>query len=112
GALTARVVGALWWERGRGVEQIADRIAERERTSNGRYRATSVKIMLDGVCENRTARMLEPYLGGNGDATQERGRSYVDPAALPAVVTRLDDEGFQAHIHVIGDGALRDPLAP
>jgi predicted amidohydrolase YtcJ len=110
GALTARVVGALWWERGRGVEQIADRIAERERTSNGRYRATSVKIMLDGVCENRTARMLEPYLGGNGDATQERGRSYVDPAELPGVVTRLDAEGFQVHIHVIGDGAVRDAL--
>jgi predicted amidohydrolase YtcJ len=109
GALTARVVGSLWWERGRGVEQIADRIAERERTSVGRYRATTVKIMLDGVCENRTAHMLEPYLGPDGH-DGGRGLSYVDPAELPEVVTRLDAAGFQVHIHVIGDGAVRDAL--
>jgi predicted amidohydrolase YtcJ len=109
GALTARVVGALWWERGRGVEQVDDRIAERERSTD-RYRATSVKIMLDGVCENRTACMLEPYLGPAGELTDGRGLSYVDPVELPGVLTRLDAEGFQVHIHVIGDGAVRAAL--
>jgi predicted amidohydrolase YtcJ len=109
GALTARVVGALWWERGRGLEQIDDRVAERERSTD-RYRATSVKIMLDGVCENRTACMLDPYLGPGGEPTGERGLSYVDPAVLPGVLTRLDAEGFQVHIHVIGDGAVRGAL--
>jgi hypothetical protein len=110
GSLTARVVGSLWWERGRGLEQVADRAAERDRTSVGRYRATTVKIMLDGVCESRTARMLAPYLGPGGEPTQEQGLSYVDPAELPSVVTGLDAEGFQVHIHVIGDGAVRDAL--
>jgi predicted amidohydrolase YtcJ len=109
GKLTARVVGALWWERGRGVEQVDDRIAERERSTD-RYRATSVKIMLDGVCENRTACMLDPYLDPGGEPTDGRGLSYVDPAELPGVLTRLDAEGFQVHIHVIGDGAVRAAL--
>jgi len=106
GALTARVVGALWWERGRGVEQVADRVAERKASSGDRYRATSVKIMLDGVCENRTARMLEPYVGSDGGI----GLSYVDPVELPAVITALDAEGFQVHVHTIGDGAVRAAL--
>ena len=37
--------------------------------AGGRFRATSVKMMLDGVAENHTAAMLEPYLDGDGCAT-------------------------------------------
>ncbi|MGH2671356.1 MAG: amidohydrolase, partial [Actinomycetota bacterium] len=47
GELTARVIGALWWDRHRGEEQIDDLLAARERGSAGRFAATSVKIMQD-----------------------------------------------------------------
>ena len=57
GELTARVIGALWWQRDRGLEQIEDLVARRERGRVGRFAATSVKIMQDGVCENFTAAM-------------------------------------------------------
>jgi hypothetical protein len=60
GELTARVIGALWWNRYRGGEQIDDLLAARERGSVGRFAATSVKIMQDGVIENFTAGLLEP----------------------------------------------------
>jgi predicted amidohydrolase YtcJ len=110
GELTARVVGALWWERGRGVEQVEELIGYRERTTVGRYRATSVKIMQDGVCENFTASMLEPYLDAEGHPTDNRGLSYVDPEELPGIVTALDAAGFQVHVHTIGDKAVRDAL--
>ena len=40
GELTARVVGAMWWERHRGPEQIEEFVARREATSIGRYQAT------------------------------------------------------------------------
>jgi predicted amidohydrolase YtcJ len=106
GLLTARVVGALWWERGRGDEQI-EQLVEGRRASIGRYRATSVKIMQDGVCENLTARLLEPYLDGSGTPTANLGLAHVDPELLPGIVTRLDAEGFQVHGHAIGDGAVR-----
>ncbi len=110
GELTARVVGALWWDRHRGVEQIEDLLAQRERGRVGRFRATSVKIMQDGVIENFTAGVLEPYLDADGRPTQNRGKSFVDPEELKAAVTRLDAEGFQVHIHAIGERAVREAL--
>jgi predicted amidohydrolase YtcJ len=110
GELTARVVAALWWDRHRGLEQIDDLLARRERGLAGRFRATSVKIMQDGVIENFTAAVLEPYLDGDGRPTQNRGRSFVDPEELKVAVTRLDAEGFQLHVHAIGERAVREAL--
>ena len=62
GDLVADVVGALWWDRDLGLAQVPDLVERRRTQSGGRYRATSVKIMQDGVCENFTAAMLSPYL--------------------------------------------------
>ena len=109
GRLTARVVGALWWERHRGEEQIEGLLQRRARAARGRFRATSVKIMQDGVCENRTAAVLEPYLI-DGEPTGGTGISFVDPDALRAVVPALDASGFQVHIHAIGERAVREAL--
>jgi predicted amidohydrolase YtcJ len=110
GELTARVVGALWWDRHRGLEQIQDLLEQRERGREGRFRATSVKIMQDGVIENFTAAVLDPYLDANGRPTENRGKSFVDPEELKAAVTRLDAEGFQVHVHAIGERAVREAL--
>jgi predicted amidohydrolase YtcJ len=110
GALTARVVGALWWERDRGAEQIPDLVARRSALSAGRFRATSVKIMQDGVPENFTAGMLEPYFDGCGCRTADRGLSFVDPLALREHVTALTRADFQVHVHAIGDRAVREAL--
>jgi hypothetical protein len=110
GALTARVVGSLWWDRHRGEEQIDELVAKRARSSVGRFRATTVKIMQDGVIEDFTAGVLEPYLGPDGTPTSNRGMSFVDPYLLKASVTRLDAEGFQVHIHAIGERAVREAL--
>ncbi len=110
GRLTARVVGALWWERDRGEEQVEGLLERRARATAGRFRASTVKIMQDGVCENFTAAMLQPYLGRDGRPTGNRGISFVDPEALGHHVTRLDREGFQVHFHAIGDRAVREAL--
>ena len=60
GELTARVVAAMWWEDQQGMEQVDQFIAQREQFSSGRFQATSVKIMQDGVLENYTAALVEP----------------------------------------------------
>ncbi len=110
GELTARVVGALWWDRHRGPEQIDDLLERRARGPAGRYRPTSVKIMQDGVLETFTGAMIEPYLGRDGRPTTNRGPSMVDPAVLNEAVTRLDRAGFQVHFHAIGDRGVRECL--
>ncbi|MFJ4858998.1 amidohydrolase [Streptomyces sp. NPDC088730] len=110
GSLTARVTGAMWWDRERGAEQIDELVARRERLSHGRFRAGSVKIMQDGIAENFTAAMTSPYLDGCGCATANSGLSFVDPDALRGHVTRLDALGFQVHFHALGDRAVREAL--
>ena len=111
GRLTARVIGALWWERHQGEEQIETLLAKREQAEGlERFQATSVKIMQDGALENFTAAMIDPYLDADGNLTQDRGPSLIDPDILKSIVTRLDAEGFQVHFHVIGDRATREAL--
>lgn len=110
GELTARVIGALWWDRHRGEEQIPELVDRRARGSAGRFGATSIKIMQDGVVENFTAGVLEPYLGPDGKPSANRGLSFVDPEALKGYVTRLDAEGFQVHFHALAERAVREAL--
>ena len=110
GDLTARVVGALWWDRHLGLEQIEELEAQRARGRAGRFAATSVKIMQDGVCENFTAAVLEPYLDVHGRASENRGISFVDPEPLKEIVTRLDAGGFQVHFHALAERAVREAL--
>ena len=110
GDLSGTVVGALWWDRERGEEQVPELVERRERFSHGRLRAGSVKIMQDGVAENWTAALSEPYLDRCGHAGDNRGHSFVEEAALRSAVHRLDAEGFQVHVHCIGDRAVRETL--
>lgn len=111
GELTGRVVGSLWWDRTRGLEQIDDLVALRESAAGGRrFAATSIKIMQDGVAENFTASMLEPYCDGHGHPTENAGISFVDPDVLNEAAARLDALGFTLHFHAIGDRAVRECL--
>ena len=106
GDLRSYVVGALWWERRLGIEQVADLVGRREALSGGRFQAGAIKVMQDGVAENYTASMLTPYLDAEGRETENRGHSFVEAGALRAAVAALDAAGFQVHVHAIGDRAL------
>ncbi|GHJ96986.1 amidohydrolase [Streptomyces sp. NE5-10] len=110
GSLTARVTGALWWDRERGAEQIPELVDRQKQLKAGRFKATSIKIMQDGIAENFTAAMTAPYLDGCGCATANTGLSFVDPEALRGYVTELDALDFQVHFHALGDRAVREAL--
>jgi hypothetical protein len=107
GELTARVVGALWWKREEGLEQIDELVERRARGPVGRFSPTSVKLMLDGIIENGSAKLTSPYLEADGQPTDKSGLDFIEPERLTAAVTRLDALGFQCHFHAIGDGASR-----
>ncbi len=104
GRLRGSVLAALWWDRAGGIEQIERLRVWREQRAPG-YRPHAVKLMLDGVMENFTASMLEPYHEVGG-----AGIDMIDPRFLQEVVTALDEEGFQCHFHAIGDAAVRHAL--
>ncbi len=107
GELTARVVGALWWDRARGLEQIDELVERRAGGIAGRYAGTSVKLMVDGVVEHQSAAMLEPYFDPDGHPTPSTGMVFIAPEILQPAVGRLDALGFQPHFHALGDRAVR-----
>ncbi|GAA4356985.1 amidohydrolase [Angustibacter luteus] len=119
GLLTARVTGALWFPRGTTAERLPDVVADlvRRRSDvaaavpDGRFRAGTVKVMQDGVVESRTAGLVEPYVELPGCACEPRsGLSYVDPQVLRDAAVLLSRNGFQLHVHAIGDRAVRESL--
>jgi predicted amidohydrolase YtcJ len=105
GQITMHAEGNFLWDRTRGEEQIDDLLALRERGSLGRVRMRGAKIFVDGVLENFTGALLEPYVG-----TDNRGMAMHDTDELARMVTLLDSHGFQVHMHTIGDRAVRDAL--
>jgi predicted amidohydrolase YtcJ len=108
GLLTCHAVGALWWDRSRGLDQIDDMLARRERAAagDGRFRATTVKLMVDGVCETFTAAMSAPYLDHHGHPSGHSGNLFFEPEVLSEATRRLAAAGFQLHFHAIGDRAV------
>lgn len=109
GGLVGDVVAAMWWDRHRGIDQIEE-LAQRRAIGAPGFRPTSVKLMLDGVAENFTAAMLEPYLDSEGNLTDNEGLLFIDPGELRQIVSALDAHGFQCHFHAIGDAAVRSAL--
>jgi len=111
GDLTLRTTLSLWWDRDGGLEQLAWFEDARRSATIGRLRASTVKLMLDGVLENFTGALLEPYLDAAGRATDNAGIDFIEPARLAReIAPALDAAGFQLHFHAIGDRAVRSGL--
>ena len=106
GTLTARVNASIYVDTEKGVAEVPRLKSLRGKYRGQRLRADGVKIFADGVLETRTAAVIEPYIGFGDD----RGNANLTPGAFQALATALDREGFQIHIHAIGDRGIRDAL--
>jgi predicted amidohydrolase YtcJ len=90
-----------------GVESdIHEYLRRRNTLSGGRLTSDSVKLFIDGVIENVTSPLLEPYLEGN---RRPMDLIYQEDE-LDALFTRLDREGLSIHVHAIGDKGIRRTL--
>lgn len=78
----------------------------RDKYHSRNFRATTIKLFIDGVIEANTAAMLQPYLDKENDA----GKLLWEPELLNPFVELIDREGFQPHFHAIGDRAVRTAL--
>jgi predicted amidohydrolase YtcJ len=106
GGLTMRIEGNLWWDVGGGVDDNVARLVELRETGRiGRLRVRGAKLFVDGVLENFTGTLLEPYTG-----TDNVGIPLFGHDELAHIVTLLHGHGFQVHMHAIGDRAVRDAL--
>jgi predicted amidohydrolase YtcJ len=107
GELTVRVAATGLVRPDDGVEESLQRLIELRRSyQTPMVRMHSAKFFLDGVLENRTGAMLEPYsdrIGGN--APLMFGENH-----LRELFVAFDRERFQIHVHVIGDKAARAAL--
>lgn len=122
GALSARVMLALGSDdleayggpdgmaSARDAVAVASRIAPFGAPGPARLAAGAVKFFVDGILENRTGAMLEPYLDAGGAATGGTGILNFEPAVLRRLAVELDTRGFQLHYHAIGDRAVREAL--
>ena len=122
GALTARVVlsmGASELDDFAGIDGLvairdavlaAGRSAAPGSPGPARLRATAIKFYVDGILENRTGALLDPYLDAHGEPTGGIGMTTLVPEELNRLSIALDGQGFQLHYHAIGDRAVREAL--
>ena len=111
GAATCRINTAFRADPLRWTDQREHFIAGRARAANdpatrGLVTASTVKFFADGVIEAGTGFLLEPY----EDAPHSCGLPTWSPEGLAEAVRRFDADGFQIHIHAIGDAGVRMAL--
>ena len=104
--LTVRVFASLSVDPAKGLGQVPGLVAKRARYDGRLLGADSAKIFADGVLESETAALLDPYL----DRPGYRGIPEIDPATFNPLAAALDKEGFQIHVHAIGDWGIRMTL--
>jgi predicted amidohydrolase YtcJ len=68
--------------------------------------ANTVKFFADGVVENETGSLLQPYCSG----LHSHGMQVWEGDSLAQAARKVDELGFQIHIHAIGDAAARQAL--
>jgi predicted amidohydrolase YtcJ len=94
--------------------EIAKAVALREEFANTPFMtANSIKIFADGVIEfpAQTAALRAPYLDPEtGKPGSRSGEVLFDPATIVALVAEADRQGFDVHVHAIGDGAVHETL--
>ena len=105
GDLTMKVVAAHVTNPALPASQVDALTKLRDKYTYGHLRANSAKILMDGIVEAKTAAVIEPYVG-----TNDHGILNWQAAEFAAMAQRLDKEGFQIHIHAIGDKAVRAGL--
>ena len=109
--LTARTTLSLWaYPSAEDAQQLDALVAmyAAPTEADALLHTTQVKLYSDGLLENTTAALLQPYRVETwGPKT---GLSYFDQARIAKYATHLQAVGFDLHIHAIGDRAVRESL--
>jgi len=108
-ALLLRVrasISPINWQPGAFGDDIFDFVTTRERMRRPGIDVESVKVYIDGVLENGSAVLLEPY----NDSNLSGGAPFYSQEDLNRYITWIDGQDLQVHLHAIGDGGVRMAL--
>ncbi len=107
GGLTVKVRAGVVFD---GIDDFAEKEREireiRSRYDGDFLKVTAVKFFVDGAVNMRTAHMLEPY----ADDPDNYGIRAWEQDRLNEAVAAVNAWGLQAHIHAVGDAAVRAAL--
>jgi predicted amidohydrolase YtcJ len=107
GDLTFRVYGCHMIANQRLLPGAIDELARLNRTYNTRLLKVNVmKIVNDGTIEAFSAGMFDGYLSDK----ENRGFELLGPDVLSGFVRKVDDAGWNVHIHAIGNRTISDAL--
>jgi len=73
-------------------------------------RVATAKYFADGVIEGLTGYLLEPYGPAAGKGDDYCGKPVWSPERMQEAFRETLEEGFQIHVHAIGDGAVRETV--
>ena len=114
GRLSVRANVALRADPGRWPRQRAEFVAAREAAASSpvadQVSVRTVKMFADGVVEAGTAAMLAPYDDKPASSPHSCGLPVWTPDELAAAALAFDADGFQLHVHAIGDAGVRATL--
>lgn len=105
GELTVKVRGAWHLAPEMGTEEellaLVDQAMEQsEGFTTDYFQVIGFKFFADQVLEEETAYLDEPYTSGNN------GMKTWDDDLMETLFTKIDEAGFQIHVHEIGDAAV------
>lgn len=85
------------------LEGVKETIAlyEKYQPQSEKINMKSIKILIDGVIEGKTAALFDNYEGED-----YRGDIYIKPQAFNEMVAAYDKAGFQLQIHACGDRGI------
>ncbi|MCA9995133.1 MAG: amidohydrolase [Anaerolineales bacterium] len=109
--LTVRAVLGLWaYPHYDDAEQLAALTKLYSNDPNRLLRMSQIKIYSDGLIENTTAALFEPYLIDLEIFPDNIGMNYFAETRLAKYITTLEKVGFDFHIHTIGDRGVYEAL--
>lgn len=87
------------------VDDAIDQLIHLNKTcATEHVRVRTLKILLDGTMNIETSFMVDPFVSG------KNGGRIVDEVRMSELIIRLNELGFDLHVHTVGDGASRTVL--
>ena len=105
--LSIRFLGSYYIDDRADKNNVVDKVlALRGLTADSPYAINTLKIMVDGTLEGRTAAMFEDYQGEPGN----RGETVLTLDELNSLVSRATAEDLDIHFHALGERAVSESL--